>query len=164
MNFFFSALPPAGGKHRAGTRHPSSAPCRTSQQGFTILEIMIAMVVLAIGVLGVASMQTAAGGSNSVARQIMMAENLASQQIELLMLLPYEDPNNPENPDYPLAVRGGDNPHAMDIRGYRVSWVVADNLMPDRQVKTITVTARSTGIRPGIPRPRVVLTHYKSNL
>jgi type IV pilus assembly protein PilV len=148
--------------HHLPAEHGESAqsavgPRRKSQQGFTLLEILIAIVVLAIGVLGVASMQTAAGGSNSVARQIMTAENLASQQLETFMLLPYDDPQLELTP--PPA-----DPHANDIEGYTISWRVGEELLPEGGIKTITLTVRSNATRAGFLRPSVVLTHYKANL
>jgi type IV pilus assembly protein PilV len=60
--------------------------------GFTILEVLIAMAIFAIGILGVAKMQLSAVSGNSSARGMTEAAAVGQQQIEQLMALPYDDP------------------------------------------------------------------------
>ncbi len=63
-----------------------------SSNGFTIIEILIAMAIFAIGILGVAKMQMSA--TNGTAKARMYTEALTSGQdiMEYLLLLPYGDP------------------------------------------------------------------------
>jgi len=67
-------------------------PVRRTQKtdgGFTILEIMLAVAILSIGLLAIASMQISAVRGNSSARDISEAATLAELQMETLMSLPY---------------------------------------------------------------------------
>ncbi len=53
--------------------------------GFTIIEVMIAMVVFAIGILGVVTMQTSSVSGNAKARYISEAANYAADRVEILL-------------------------------------------------------------------------------
>jgi len=59
--------------------------------GFTLLEVLIALVVLAVGILGVASMQISAIRGNSHGRQITEATSVASALMENLLAREYID-------------------------------------------------------------------------
>lgn len=50
---------------------------RRSQAGYTMVEVLAAMGVLATGILGIVGMQTAAIGANQRAQEVTMATNLA---------------------------------------------------------------------------------------
>ncbi|MCK5099930.1 MAG: prepilin-type N-terminal cleavage/methylation domain-containing protein [Desulfobacteraceae bacterium] len=65
-------------------------PLKLSQQGFTILEIMIAMAIFAIGILGVAQMQIQAVNANAYSRLSTEAVTFAQGQVEQLLSLPYD--------------------------------------------------------------------------
>lgn len=64
---------------------------KKNQNGFTIIEIMIAMAVLAIGILGVAKMQLSAVKGNSSACGLTEATIIAQDKMEELMALAYDD-------------------------------------------------------------------------
>ena len=64
---------------------------KDNRNGFTLIEIMIAMVVLAIGILGVAKMQLSAIKGNSYASGLTEASTLAQNKMEELMSLAYDD-------------------------------------------------------------------------
>jgi len=51
-------------------------------KGFTILEVMVAMVFLAVGLLGIAGLHFATISGNHSASHITMAVNLAEDKIE----------------------------------------------------------------------------------
>ena len=59
-------------------------PVRTSEAGFTLVEAMIAIVILVFGLMAIANLFTVAASSNSVANQGTAATAMASQQIEQL--------------------------------------------------------------------------------
>jgi prepilin-type N-terminal cleavage/methylation domain-containing protein len=59
------------------------------EQGFTLVEIMIAIFVLSIGFLAAASMQISAVNKTSCANRITEAANLAQSKLEELMALQY---------------------------------------------------------------------------
>lgn len=52
------------------------------ESGFSLLESLIAMTILAVGLLGLAAMQTMALGRNVDAQELTVAANLASEMIE----------------------------------------------------------------------------------
>ena len=63
-----------------------------NQYGFTLIEVMIAMVVFSVGLLGVATMQINAIGGNSFASGLTEAATIAQDKMEELMALDYDDP------------------------------------------------------------------------
>jgi len=61
------------------------------QSGFTLLEIVIALFVFSIGILGLSTMQLTSLKGNSKAARITEASNSAADQIETFMILDYTD-------------------------------------------------------------------------
>ena len=62
-----------------------------NQNGFTLIEIMITITVLAIGILGVAKMQLSAVNGNSYASGLTEATAFAQNKMEELVSLAYDD-------------------------------------------------------------------------
>ena len=60
-----------------------------NEKGFTLLEVIVAISILTIGLLAVASMQVSAIRGNASAYGITEATSWASDQVEKLMVLPY---------------------------------------------------------------------------
>ena len=63
---------------------------RWNEKGFTLLEVIVAISILTIGLLAVASMQVSAIRGNASAYGITEATSWASDQVEKLMVLPYD--------------------------------------------------------------------------
>ena len=59
------------------------------QRGFTLIEVLIAMAIFSIGILGVGTMQLRSTGGNTNARIGTEASVWAQDRVETLMLLPY---------------------------------------------------------------------------
>lgn len=53
-----------------------------NKKGFTLLEVMITMVIFAIGLMGLASMHIMAIKGNSFGQQMTVASTLAQNQLE----------------------------------------------------------------------------------
>lgn len=66
------------------------APLRA--QGFTLLEVLIALVFLAIGLLAIVSLQSIALRATDFSGKMDIARILASDHVSRLMSLPYADP------------------------------------------------------------------------
>jgi len=107
-------------------------PKCNAQQGYTLIEVCIAMAIFAIGILAIASMQVRAINHNQSARWATEAENWAQSQVETLMGLNDDAAllSLGTHPAVPIQVEGG----------YRISWDVADNSANVANTKLITVT------------------------
>ena len=62
------------------------------EEGFTLLEVIVAISLLTFGLLAVASMQVAAMRGNAFAGAVTEATTLAGDRLEYLMTLEYDDP------------------------------------------------------------------------
>ncbi len=129
-----------------------------NNQGFTLIEIMIAMVIFVVGMLGVATLQTSATKGNNTANRTTRAFTWCSDRMEVLMSLPYIDTrldageHSEANGDFTQASDGIDNDYdgQIDEAGesgvVRIMWTVADNdgvtgaPPPPAFTKSITVT------------------------
>ena len=108
---------------------------RNDDNGFTIIEVLVVMAVLAIGILAVMTMQITAANSNSNARRLTDASNYLSSEFELLMLEPYGDDD-----DF-SAYATGSAPYAP----YTVANVVSDGPIPNTKQVDITVGSGPLG-------------------
>ena len=83
---------------------------KESQEGFSLIEVMIAIVILTVGLLSLAQMMVVATNANAVAGRMTASAALAKQQLELLKAAPFY--TNPANPSIgsmnPLLAAGGD--------------------------------------------------------
>jgi len=105
------------------------------EKGYTLIEVLMAISILAVGMLAIASMQTSGLKVNSTAGHITTRATWAQDRIEKLMALP--------SGDTLLAVAG--NPHQVTTSdNYTIRWVVADN-NPVANAKLITVTVTGYG-------------------
>jgi len=101
--------------------------------GLSLVEVLIALSVLSIGILAVASLQFSSEFLSRNSADITNASNLASDQMERLMLLPFTHADLT-----PGTVSGTSGK-------YSIRWDVADvDLNSDGvyEVKTISLTVR----------------------
>lgn len=61
------------------------------EQGFSLIEVLIALVVFSVGILAVASMQITSTGGNAKARYISEATNWGMDKMEDLLSRSYDD-------------------------------------------------------------------------
>lgn len=142
---------------------------KRSQLGFTIIEVLIAMAVFSIGILGVAAMQAASVKGNASAQGVTNIAVYATDRLEKLMVLPYNN-NQISNGEHSVAVGnltfatdGIDN----DFDGFideggetgplTISWTVTDD-EPILNTKTVTVTVQhaSPNVRKTVNITRVI--------
>lgn len=112
--------------------------------GFTIIEVVIAISILAVGLLGVAAMQTSAIQVNSAAGRMTTRINWAQDKMEELKAMPFSDPWL-EASGNPTGVDSAGNTHEQTTPdGYAVRWDIADN-SPVPNTKRIVVTVTGKG-------------------
>jgi len=71
--------------------HPNVAHARPKSSGFSLIEVMVAMVVFAIGVLSLAVMVPLGSHRIGNAGQQTHASTLAAQRAEILLITKYGD-------------------------------------------------------------------------
>lgn len=122
------------------------------QKGFTIIEVVIAMFVLMVGVLGTVIMQDAFIKGNSTAIHLTGDTNSASDQMETLMGFSYGDDELSDANNTPAANEGVTGLNNTDVVGSEadgyedqgdreVFWNVANDY-PIFGAKTIRVVVR----------------------
>ena len=133
------------------------------EAGFTLVEALCAIVILAFGLIAITNLLLVASTSNTTANLSTAAATLATQQLEVLKAVPFNDPGG-------LLAAGGDldNDQAgfftdppAEIQGVgqiRVRWRVTDI---DTQTKFIVVRAESTALLIGA-RSRAEFTVFRS--
>lgn len=103
---------------------------RHNDQGFTLIEIIVAMVIFAIGILSVAALQTKATKGNISANRSTRAFTWCSDRMEMLMSLPYDN----VVADAPVQTADGiDNDYdgqideAGESGDININWTVVNN-------------------------------------
>ncbi len=98
-----------------------------SEAGFNLIEVMVALGILAFGILAIASMQESSLLGTSRAFGVTDGTTVAMDQMERLMTRAYTHPDL------------NDGNHGPTVNGrYTTTWVVTEDA-PNR-IKTITVT------------------------
>ena len=100
------------------------------QSGMTLIEVMVACVILLVGILGLALLQVNAINGNAAARRVTEASNTVSDRIEQIMSGVWTG----ETVGADLAA----GPHAATSGKYSVAWQVVD--ASDGGSKTVNVT------------------------
>ena len=104
------------------------------QNGFTLLEVIIALFIFSFGLLAVASMQMTSIKGNYFSGTLTEATNWAADQMETLMSLPYADIDSAAEDETDVS-------DPDDI--YSITWSVADDATTNN-TKTITITVAWT--------------------
>jgi prepilin-type N-terminal cleavage/methylation domain-containing protein len=113
---------------------PSGMTVR-DRRGFTLIEVMVAVALLVIGILGLIATATSVIQGNAISRQMTTAATLAEERMEILKRQSYTaadltagSHNDPGNPLSSIYTR---------------TWTVTDNT-PAANMKTVQVTVSWT--------------------
>ena len=118
-----------------------------NNNGFSLIEIMIALVIFTIGILGLLIMLLYTIKGNSMSVRLTNASQLASKQIEKIMLLDYDTLTDTDNDgisgldDSDVSTSDGTNLNieAGDLgKQYNLYWNVAED-QPVAGTKTLRV-------------------------
>jgi len=133
------------------------------EEGFTLVEALIAIVVLVFGLVAITNLMIVAASSNSAGNQATAATALASEQLERLKAIPFTDPQltaggnlNSNSPGYfrdSDPASGADYDPRMSVDGvgvFRVRWEIVQ-IGGDAQTRFIRVRAEPIG---GLMRTR----------
>ncbi len=108
-------------------RHP--APCRND--GFSLIEVLIAMAILTISIFGLYSLQVTNIQRNNKGNAITSASTWGTDQVEYLLALDYEHPD---------LADGSHGPFNREL--YDISWVVSTDT-PLVGSKSVTISVNS---------------------
>ena len=100
------------------------------EQGFTLIEVLFAMVVFAVGLLAIGALQITAIKGNSEARGNTEAATIAMDYVETLVGREYDDLVSPVD-------EAGVYPAVAGI--YTITWAVTEDEVYDK-TKTLAVT------------------------
>lgn len=103
---------------------------QTRQQGFTLIEVMMAMVILGIGIMSIVALQTRDSMYNNSSRRQTQAYTWAMDRVERLRALPYTDAD--------LVVSATQKSASQPP--YTVRWLVSDNTANVSGTKKVDVT------------------------
>lgn len=116
------------------------------EKGFTLIEVLIAISILTVGILAMASMQISAIRGNYLSSNLTEATTWAQDKIEYLMSLPYDDADLQDTdgdgtipPNYGLDHIATSADYPPETHGlYNLYWNVAPD-WPVNNTKTIRV-------------------------
>lgn len=104
----------------------------TDARGFTLVEVLVAMVVLSIGIIALTSMQSTGIKGNATANILTTGGTWAADTVEQVFAM-----------DYDTLADG--NTTSVD-GNYSINWDVTDDTpMPDTKTVAITVSSPDMG-------------------
>lgn len=120
-----------------------------TDKGFSLIEVLIALAIFSIGILAVTSLQVSASLQNRNSSEITEASAIAFNQMEELMLIPFD--HNDLSPAL--------NPHILSSGKYRIQWTaIASDLNSDtiNESRTVELTVSWNKLNSTGPNQRQV--------
>ena len=132
--------------NRTDCLNPAAEKC-LREEGFTLIEVLIALTIFAVGMMAIATMQLSAISVNARANRLTQRTTYAQDKIEELVALPHTDGE----------LSSGFHPgEGTNTAGLTVSWNITDD-WPVPNVKIIDVTVTGHG-------QKTVITYAKADL
>ncbi len=120
----------SGRLHRGETlRRPATSrrARRTRRRGFTLVEMMVAILLLGVGMMALAALTTTVTRANVQSSSRTVASSLAQERMERFRTEPY------------ATIAAGNDARMVDGVAYSRTWTVATN-DPAPGLKTVSVT------------------------
>lgn len=124
---------------------------RLNGNGFTLIEVLIAMAIFSIGILAVGAMQLSSTNGSTSARIFTESSVWTQDNVEMLMQLPYDDPqlavgNHAATPianaaNYSVEYTVWNNAGGA-IAGARTAMLIGVTPSPGTKIIEVTVTGR----------------------
>lgn len=127
-------------KRETNKQSNEAARIPRGNQGFTLLETSVALVVMMVVGMGAASLFVYAVGANTTARDRELSMAVAQQQMERLRNTAFDDLGTTVT-----ATGGTSKTVPSGDRQYRVATTIADTVAGDTSRKTITVQVTPIG-------------------
>ena len=135
-------------------QHNKAILCNDSQ-GYSLIEVLIAMAVFSIGILAIFSMQITATNGNALARGMTENYNCALDKVEELLALPFNHANlangvhnvakNTDGIDNDGdGLVDGDDGDGEGSGYIDLQWEVWDTLIHDQNIKSVRVSVTAT--------------------
>ncbi len=123
---------------------------RTNERGFTLIESLIAILILIVGLLAVSQLFVVAMSSNAMANRTTAAAAAGAQQLDRLKAVPYNDTRMQPGGSVDADVNGyWANTDMFGAGTVHVRWQIS---MIDANLRYIRVRAEVIGIMPQMSR------------
>jgi prepilin-type N-terminal cleavage/methylation domain-containing protein len=127
---------------------PRSADSRSRQDGFTLIEAIITTLILVVGLVAVSNLMFVSISSNAIANRSTSSTFLASQKMEELRSIAFDDAQMADSD--PTALENDTPGHFEDIDvdgggRYKVRWRVQTVAAYGTSLKFIAVRSEGVG-------------------
>lgn len=144
-----------------GTGSPVSAPGRRVGSGFTLLEVVIALGILAFGLLGLAALQIQALGQGREGRHVDKAAMIAQNRMEDLQRLDFNSAAMDPTGGWQLARTVTEDVASSSGGQTEMTYQVEERIADAVAGQTKTIDVRVTWNEPNRPNRQIVISSVR---